>query len=252
MILGWNNRPSNTLIVPSIPISIPPSVGEIPKIIKAVNTSNATIHSFACEDITIRTWNNAIRNKAQGKIYYQPAKNFRFYVQSIMGLELDLGSNDTIFWFWSKRNKEPGLFYARYEDYTKTRLKTPFNPMWLRGSLGLDPISVAKSQFSETDKDFIVVQEDLSASGEQTFVYIFVDKSMQKIRGFALTDCQNNLLASSEITYSGNLPSKIYYSWYEEDRYMEIQFTNPSINVALNEKFWEMPSFTPQINMGKN
>jgi hypothetical protein len=249
-IVFKNDRPSNTIVVPSVPINEPPA--KIPDVIRLVNASNAGISSFACEEITIRTWNKSMKNRLQGKLYYQLPKDFRFYVQSVMGLELDLGSNDTVFWFWSKRNKEPGLYYAHYEDYTKTRLKTPLNPMWLRASLGLDQIDTTHARFIETTKEVAVIHESVSATQEQIFVYTFVDKGMSKIRGFALTDCQNNVLATAEITYVDNLPVKIFYAWNEEERYMQIEFANPVINASLNPKFWEMPLFSPQINMAKD
>jgi hypothetical protein len=243
--------PSPTIVVPEVISSTSP---QIPNIVHAVNSANSRIKSFYCEKTNIQAWYKGMRTKSQGELYYEPTKRFRFFARSIMGLELDMGSNDSVFWFWSKRTKEPGLYYARYEDFSKTRLKTPLNPLWIKGSLGLDVIDTKKAKFSEQEKDLLVIQEATNSIGSKVLVYTFIEKSTSRIRGFSLTDTKGRTLASAEITYNtSNIPAKIFYSWKEEERDMLIEFVNPTINTyRLDKKLWEIPSYTPRIDMGKN
>jgi hypothetical protein len=243
-------------VCPTMPLPTPPAnPGKppvIPEIVQAVNKFSAQFKTFACQEVAIRTVYKGMTTRAQGELYYEPQQNFRLYVQSIMGPELDLGTNKTVFWFWAKRSKEPGLYYARYEDFRRTRLKTPLNPMWIKGSLGLDPIDTTDTQYAETEKDVICVQRGLNSVGDVILVYTFIDKASQRIRGFSLTDTEKRILASSEIAYNNGLPSKVAYSWFEEDRHMVIELKKPVVNAQLNPKLWEMPVLSPTIDMGKS
>jgi hypothetical protein len=250
IVLLYNHftQPIRTIIVPEVV----PQSEEVPKIVSEVNKNNAKIITFFCEKVSIQTWNQGMRFRSQGELYYEPTKRFRFCIRSLMGEEADIGSNDTNFWFWSKRSKEPGLYYAKYEDFNHTRLKTPLNPIWLRGSLGFDPVDVKGAKFSDQGNNFVVVHETRNSIGGKIYSYIFIDKENKRIHGLALSDFKNRLLASCEITYSDNLLSKIFYSWNEENRSMLIEFQNVQINKELESGLWDMPSKKPQIDMGKN
>lgn len=57
-------------------------------------------------------------------------------------LGVDVGSNDDLFWFWSKvaaPGQEPGIFYARHDEYQNSALQRsiPIEPGWLIDALGL-------------------------------------------------------------------------------------------------------------------
>ena len=47
--------------------------------------------------------------------------------------ELDVGSNDELFWFWIKRNKPRALFYCRHDQFgsSNARQMIPVDPGWL-------------------------------------------------------------------------------------------------------------------------
>lgn len=69
----------------------------------------------------------------------QPRK-FRFRAgTSLLGQELDLGSNDELFWFWAQRSPEPGVFYARHDQFAVSRARQmiPIEPAMLVEALGL-------------------------------------------------------------------------------------------------------------------
>ena len=57
-------------------------------------------------------------------------------------LGIDVGSNDDVFWFWSKvagPGQEPGIYYARHDEYQTSALRRsiPIEPGWLIDALGL-------------------------------------------------------------------------------------------------------------------
>ena len=63
------------------------------------------------------------------------------------GPELDLGSNDELFWLWVARMPEPAVFFARHEQFavSPARKLLAIEPLWLLEALGLielDPESI--------------------------------------------------------------------------------------------------------------
>lgn len=64
-----------------------------------------------------------------------------------LGPEVDLGSNDQLFWFWAARAPEPAVYFARHEQFASSRARQmlAIEPAWLIEALGLvsiDPASV--------------------------------------------------------------------------------------------------------------
>jgi hypothetical protein len=57
----------------------------------------------------------------------------------LTGNELDLGSNDELFWMWTKRNDPPAVFFARHAEFQAGAHSgmLPLPPTWLVEELGL-------------------------------------------------------------------------------------------------------------------
>ena len=235
----------------------PPAVNQpaapqpVPALITAVNAANSQIITFACESAAVKLWQNGSRLKLNASIHYQKPNLFRMRVSSIFGEEVDIGSNTEIFWFWSRRSDERGLYYATYADFHKTRLKKPFNPIFTRESLGLDQIKTEGVRFVETEKEIVVVEPTINAVNQPIFKCTFVNKQTQKISGIILTDANGATLASAEIEYFGNIPQRILFTWHEEERVMLIEMREPTLNVQIATDTWTVPNISPKINMGQ-
>jgi hypothetical protein len=220
-------------------------------IVAETNAKNDLVNSFVCKNIDIKVWENGRRLKLSGQISYKKPKCFLFEVSSILGKEMNLGSNETEFWYYSKRDKDPGVYWAIYEDFNKTRLKTPFNPMFMRASLGFESVDAKGAKITESATQIIVTNSSEDSMGKEILYSVFVNKN-KSIDGFLITDLQGNTLVSCDIQERINgMPSKILYTWEEEKRTMLMELKKPNIN-AINESFaFKMPGFTPKINMAE-
>ena len=92
-------------------------VRRIPEVIREVNKRNSQIRSLSCDEMKVKVWQNGMGFRLSGDLNYEKKRNFRMRFRSILGSEIDLGSNEDHFWYWSRRNPRPGLFYAKHEDY---------------------------------------------------------------------------------------------------------------------------------------
>jgi hypothetical protein len=253
------SQPKSTItqrMIRPIPIQVEPiqPIIEIPTVIQEINLKNSQISTFSCDNVYVKAWEKGMRFHLTGKLNYQKATNFRTKLESRFGTELEMGSNDKVFWYWSKRDKHPGLYYAIYEDYHKTRLKTPFNPIFMRQSLGLDEITISdSSQVLESESDIVIIYERKNSIGSPILFSIFVDKASKNINGVMITDTSKKPLASAEVqeyTASG-LPSQILYMWYEENKAVQFTFENPRINVEISAEKWALPDRAPRIDMAE-
>lgn len=223
----------------------------IPPTIQAVNQRNSQIQNFACEDLEIKIWQDGNKIKLNGKMYFEKPNNFRLEISSIFGKELDIGSNDKVFWYWSKRDREQGLHWATYENFQKTRLKAPFSPMFMRSSLGLEVIESEKAiRIAENEKDIMLVFSGASGSGNLINKSVFVNKFTNNIDAFLLTSVDGKSIAACEIQeYVNGLPSRLLYTWYDENKLLGIKFNKAKTNIAIKASTWALPNYTPKINM---
>lgn len=235
--------------IPDAPLQ--PKV-ELPPLVKEINARSAAIKSIACDDVDMKVWQGGHRYKLSGVLYYEKPRNFRMEISSVMGKEVDVGANDQYFWYWSRRDKNPGLHYAAHADVNKTRLKTPFNPMFLRSTLGVEELPGVDCKIVETQKDYMLSYPRLNASGDPIVFSVFVNKERKQIDGYVVTNRAGKSIASCEVQqYSGDIPTKILYNWHEESRVMLLQFNRPRVNAAVGSGTWAMPNYTPKINMAE-
>ena len=123
------------------PHVLPPGAG-LEQVIAAVNQNNGRIQALFSSSATL---------SGQGyptlrtQFAFQRPRNFRLRAETgITGPEVDLGSNDQIFWFWIKRNQPPALYVCRHDQFptSQARQTIPIDPNWLIEALGtvvIDP-----------------------------------------------------------------------------------------------------------------
>lgn len=87
----------------------------------------------------------------QANIAFERPRRFRLQA-GFAGPEIDLGSNDHLFWIWAKRGQPPAVYFCRHDqfDYSAAREILPVRPEWIGEALGLvyfDPALVHQGPF---------------------------------------------------------------------------------------------------------
>lgn len=245
-------RPVSVLPTTIVPVETKP-VQSIPDIIKRINGRNSLVRSLSAHDAVFKAYINNFSLNFKGSVFFEKDDNFRIYVRSIFGQELDIGSNVNTFWFWSKRMVPQGLYYAAVKDFEKTRLKSPYHPIWIKDCLGLSEINLDKCQVQELETKWIVIEQIKDGNGQPMKKVGFINKATERIEGYILYDRNGGIIATGEIQeYFNGLPRKIYYVWKEENIALVVDLVQPQSNVSIDPKYWIMPSIQPQIDMTKN
>lgn len=224
----------------------------LPDLVLKINQKNKSIDSFVCNNVMVETWEKGTKFRFNADFHYEKYNNFRMIFSSVFGKELDLGSNEQKFWYWSRRDKHPGVYWANHEDYQKTRLKDPFNPMFIQDSFGFNEIPQEGAQVTETDLNIFIKYDKVNSMGDPISYIIFVNKKTELINGFCIVDENGITTVTAEIQeYKNGLPSKLVYLWAEEAKVLVMNLHNPEINVHIPSSLWKMPNETPKIDMSK-
>lgn len=235
----------------------PKSEHEVYAHIKTINERNRKIESIFVNNMTIKVKQN-ISIVVHGRLAMQKKNLFRLNVwHDFFGKEMDIGSNESLFWFWSKRMDNPALYYAKHEDLGKTMLKTPLNPGWLMESLNLGEINTDNIEIAKFKNFWALIQSRKSANGENVSVVTLIDPQKTVVVGRYLYNSDGKLVASAEtadfsrdFTTNALIPKKIYIIWYEERVEMEWHLNTPQINTSINPNYWVMPNSRNKIDMG--
>lgn len=223
--------------------------------VQAINERNAKIRTLVCSNVEIHS-SQAARVRITGQIAMEKPLRFRMGIRSVLGQEMDLGSNDTHFWFWSKRMDPPYLHYAKHEDLSKSRLKTPLNPGWLMSSLNVGSIDTENAQMIRYKEFYGVLTSKTSANGELVTVLTLIKPAGPVVAGHYLYGGDGKMIASSEVKTHQNLgehiiPKQILVIWYQEGVSMTWELHNPQINVGIDPSNWSMPNMKNSIDMGQ-
>ena len=87
----------------------------------------------------------------RANIAFERPRRFRLQA-GLTGPEIDLGSNDEVFWMWAKRGQPAAVYYCRHDQfyYSAARDVLPVQPEWIGEALGLvyfDPAIVHQGPF---------------------------------------------------------------------------------------------------------
>ena len=237
----------STVIKPPAAIPVPVARPDSATLthIRIANQVSAGVSSLACSDVDV-TLTQRITFHLKGSIYYEKPKNFRM-ILSLQQPEVDIGSNNTLFWYWSLRMKPPGVYYCDHEHIAETRLRSVFNPMWMMECLGFGNISERVG--AALDGGQLRVAEQQRGLTRTTIInlqnHLPVEHLLQQ---------QNQIIATSTVRewqQIGNcsVPKTLELVWYEEGTKLIIKLNSPVINCKISPTAWEMPNRAAAINL---
>lgn len=118
------------------------------QIVAAVNQNSSRVRSISATGVTITVPDTLGLPLLSGNIAAERPGRFRLTAgTAVSGQEIDLGSNDELFWVWVRRNQPPAVYFCRHAQFAGSNIRQmmPVEPSWLLGALGmvdLDPASV--------------------------------------------------------------------------------------------------------------
>ena len=153
--------------------------------------------------------------------FQQPGR-LRLRATAFGSAEVDLGSNDELFWVWIKRNSPPAVYYAKHAEVAGATQAIPIEPAWLVESLGLiqfDPNARHSGPFVRRGGQLEIRTTIPGPTGERTKITV-LDGRYGWVLEQHLYDANRQRLASavaSDHAYDPvtqtSMPRKVQIQW---------------------------------------
>ncbi|TWU26104.1 hypothetical protein Pla144_33210 [Bythopirellula polymerisocia] len=253
-----------TSVGPPAPEVLVPGAA-LDQVIAAVNQNSIRIQNFQTNNASISVPGTTVLPSLSGNIAAERPGRLRLQAStSLTGQEVDLGSNEELFWFWVKRNEPPDLYFARHSQYVGSAAQQlmPIEPSWLLDALGF--AQFAPEDFHEgpiphgngTLEIRSVIQTRIGTLTKSTVV----DAQRAWVLEQHLYDAKGTLLASaiarSHQYYPAvnvSLPQVIDISMPTAQLALSIDVGTVQINQSsLNPALWQLPVLAGyrQIDLG--
>jgi hypothetical protein len=123
---------------PELPPEAFSGTPNLENIVYVLNANTQRVQRLQTENATLRVEGMpALR----ANLAYEQPRHLRLQAQlsQFTGRELDMGSNDELFWFWIRRDTQPSVYFARHANFavSPARDLIPVEPDRLIDTLGL-------------------------------------------------------------------------------------------------------------------
>ena len=245
-----------------MPPVLPPSPS-LEQVIQVVNDNSRQIYSFSTNKATLSVPGAPT---LRANLAMQRPRYFRLRAESLIrGPELDVGSNEELFWFWVRQSPDPSVFYCRHNEFASSRARQmiPISPAWLVEAMGLvelDPALPHQGPFPRPDGRLEIHTIVETAAGPSKKVTI-IDQDYGWVLAQHLYDQHDRLIVSLTAAehrrdpVSGlTMPKKVSINCPRNDFQMDVDLGGVEINnlASGRQELWEIPQYrgSPAIDLG--
>ncbi len=236
------------------------------QIIAAVNQNSSRIRSLSITGATISIPDTLGLPMLSGNIAAERPNRFRLTAGTgISGQEIDLGSNDELFWIWVRRNQPPAVYFCRHDQFANSNIRQmmPVEPSWLLATLGMvdiDPTQVYDGPVPRGDGLVELRTRLPSAAGTLNRV-LKIDARRAWVVEQHIYDAAGTTLLASAVAESHryheteqiSLPERVAIKLPPTGMALTIDLNNVAINQLNGDQrqLWTMPSVpeVPQIDL---
>jgi hypothetical protein len=226
-----------------------PSAGEL---VAYLNDNARKVESLGCRNMDIDAKQDGQPVGLQGWLYCQKPKSFRMNATLAGSTELDMGSNNSEFWFWIRRADPPYLYHCSHEDFARgnVRLPFPFQPEWLMEALGIGYYDPARPYQVVANKGTIeLIEQGTLPQGQRVNKVTVFSRGQNglQVTGHILKDEQNREIATATIERSQRdagtsavLPKVVVLKWEAEHMNMRLRLNDLAVNRREGERNGEL------------
>ncbi|HEX3601992.1 MAG TPA: hypothetical protein VHU84_17700, partial [Lacipirellulaceae bacterium] len=228
------------------------------QIVAAVNQNSSRIHSLTVTGATITVPNMLGLPLLSGNIAAERPNHFRLTAgTAVTGQEIDLGSNDEMFWLWIRHNQPPGVYFCRHAQFATSNIRQmmPVEPSWLLAALGMvdiAPASIIDGPLPAADGTVELRSWMQSTSGPLQRVTT-IDARRAWVIGQYVYDQTGKTLLASAVAESHryypveqvSLPDVVTIKLPTANMELKISLGTVQINQLLTDRnqLWTMPTF---------
>ncbi len=249
-MLNYATRPAE----PLAPVAFS-SAPSLPQVMQTINANTERVHTLHSETAAVSTPGYP---SLRARLTVEIPRRLRLRAK-LFGPELDLGSNDEVFWFWLKSSGQPSVAFARHDQFANSAAQQlmPIEPEWIIESLGLvhlNPEVIHEGPYQRPDGQYEVRSRLPGRRGEVTRTLV-IEPTYGWILEQHLTDATNRPLVSAVATnhryypeHAVSLPHRVEVRVPESNLTVQIEIGTYTINRPVEDPLdtWSLPDVTGQ------
>jgi hypothetical protein len=236
-----------------LPRILPPQA-TLDQVIAGVHDNTQRVRSYMAPQAVLAA-RGVPRLSAQ--VACEPPRRFRLRAQtSVTGSELDIGSNDDLFWLWIRRHQPPVMLFCRHDQYAQSsaRRLLPLRADWMPELLGLvsfRPEDRHEGPFQLPDGR-LEIRSRIAAPDGELLKSTLVDATTGLVVEQHLFTPSGERLASVRTSKhrvdppsGAALPRVVDVSWPASGVDFQLELTSITTNTPSTDpgQLWQMPAY---------
>jgi len=195
--------------------------------------------------------------RLSARVACEPPRRFRLQAQtSLTGPELDIGSNDDLFWLWLRQHQPPITAFCRHDQYAQSQARRllPIRAEWMPELLGLvtfQPDAVHDGPYPQADGR-IEIRSRLDSGDGEILKSTILDGTTGLVAEQHLFTPAGERLASVRTTRyrvdppsGAAVPHLVEVSWPTSGVDFKLELASVTVNGASPDptQLWQMPAY---------
>ena len=255
-----------TFLPQQAPVCVLPPNASYTQIVNHLNSQTAGVYGWQSSTVTIRTrLQSGIPISLKAMLAVEHPKRFRLRADSLLGPEVDFGSNPDRFWFWVKRNPQKQVFTVRHDQYQSmgSQLNIPFEPDWLLEALRVVPLNekeLSIQKEGQNSPNVKLISDRLLPNGNLVQKILVVNLCTGNIIEQSLYDSKGQRIATATFgeyrtcnNSSAILPHVVILDWPQAGIVLTMTMKNIDINpTGIPTEVWGLPQIPgyPVMDLG--
>ncbi len=236
-----------------LPRALPPQPS-LDQVITAVHDNTQRVRSLMCTQAVLVVPGVP---RLSARVACEPPRRFRLQAQtSLTGPELDIGSNDDLFWLWLRQHQPPIIAFCRHEQYAQSQARRllPIRADWMPELLGLvnfRPEDAHDGPYPQTDGRIEIRSRIDSGDGELLKSTILDGTTGLVAEQHLFTTAGERLASVRTSRYRVDPPSGaavphlVEVSWPASGVDFKLELSTVTVNGSSPDpaQLWQMPAY---------
>jgi hypothetical protein len=217
-------------------------------LIASLNDNARRVQALECRALDMDCTQKYQSISLQANMVCQKPRNFRLGAKILGNTGVDMGSNDSEFWYWISKAEPPYLVHCSYQDLAtgQVRMPFPFQPDWIMEALGIAEMDPAKNyELIPRQGKFELVERTVSPQGQQVrkVTVIARTRTQYQVTAHLLQDVNGKEICSAYVsevqqdpTSGALLPRVVQLLWPAEQMKMKMRLSGITVNPGLPQE----------------